>query len=109
VLRGELETCERPATSARGLAATARGVDMEAFAVFASAARHGVPALAVKAVSDVLPEQPGPQELLRWLLAWPVSLRRAISSLDYLGERLCVIAAGFPARAVRPAEPLCER
>jgi nucleoside phosphorylase len=61
---------DRPAFSRRGLAASTLGVEMEAYAIAQVAARHGLPALVVKAVSDIVPDEPGLGSLLEWLRQW---------------------------------------
>jgi nucleoside phosphorylase len=79
---GEVETVDRPAFSRRGLRATTLGVEMEAYAIAQVAARHDLPALVVKAASDIVPEKPGLGSMLEWLRQWRASFELAKRTIN---------------------------
>jgi adenosylhomocysteine nucleosidase len=80
VCRGALQTCAWPALSRRGLAPGILAVDMESYAIALLAQGRGLPALVVRAVSDIVPERATPRALARWLrqgwAGFPTAQRR---------------------------------
>jgi nucleoside phosphorylase len=61
---GTLQTCDWPAFSTRGLSADVMAVDMESFALAETALRHHLPAVVVKAVSDIVPPRASVRSML---------------------------------------------
>jgi nucleoside phosphorylase len=61
---GKLQTCDWPVFSTRGLSADVLAVDMESFAIAETAFRHHLPAVIVKAVSDIVPPRASVRSIL---------------------------------------------
>jgi nucleoside phosphorylase len=79
---GLLQTCDRPVLTRRGLPHDAIAVDMEAFAVAQVARSVGIPMLAVKAVSDVVPVSAGLADLWSWYRSLRAGAPVALASLN---------------------------
>ena len=61
---GKLQTFKWPVLSRSGVSDRTLAVDMESFAIAQTAARHQIPAVIIKAVSDRVPRQAGLRSLL---------------------------------------------
>jgi len=81
---GKLQTFNWPVLSRAGVSGNALAVDMEAFAVAQTAATHQIPAIIIKAVSDVVPRHAGLFRLLTLVRSLKINSAAA-------GARLSVI------------------
>jgi len=80
---GAVQTFDRPLLSRHGLGPGVLGVDIECYAVAEVAHEHGLPAVAVKAISDVVPERATPRTVSAWL--WHFRAGFAVARLALAG------------------------
>ena len=64
---GTLQSFYRPVLARRGILPGTLAVDMESYAIAEVARERGLPAVIVRAISDVVPEQVDPRALWAWL------------------------------------------
>ena len=81
---GKLQTFNWPVLSRAGVVGDTLAVDMESFAVAQTAAKHQIPAIVIKAVSDIVPQHAGLFSLLTLVRNLKMNTRKA-------GDRLNVI------------------
>jgi len=79
---GKLQTFNRPVLSRAGVSRNTLAVDMESFAIAQTAAAHQIPAIFIKAVSDMVPQHPGLLSLLRLVRSLKISTTKARARLS---------------------------
>ena len=79
---GKLQTFNWPVLSRARVSGRTLAVDMESFAIAHTAARHQIPAIIIKAVSDIVPRQAGLISLLTLVRGLKSNARKARARLD---------------------------
>ena len=77
---GGMQTFDQPVLSRDGVGNDVLGVDMEAYAIVRTAEQHSIPAIIIKAVSDIVPEEapailPSVRLLYRFLRKFHIAKR----------------------------------
>jgi nucleoside phosphorylase len=86
---GKLQTFNWPVLSRARVAPDTLAVDMESFAIAHMAAKYQIPAVFIKAVSDIVPERTSMIGLLNLVRSWKVSSKKARTSLNINVDKIC--------------------
>ena len=78
---GKLQTFDWPVLSRARVAEDALAVDMESFAIAQTAAKYQIPAIIIKAVSDVIPKHAGLISLLNHVRSLKINSKKARARL----------------------------
>jgi nucleoside phosphorylase len=79
---GKLQTSNWPVLSRAGVSGTTLAVDMESFAIVQTAAAHQIPAIIIKAVSDIVPQHAGLLSLLSLVRSLKINTTQARARLN---------------------------
>jgi nucleoside phosphorylase len=85
---GKLQTFNWPVLSRAGVSGDTLAVDMESFAVAQTAAKHQIPAIVIKAVSDIVPQHAGLFSLLTLARNLKINTRKARDRLNVVVEKI---------------------
>jgi nucleoside phosphorylase len=79
---GRLQTFDWPVLSRAGVSGKTLAVDMESFAIAQTAATHQIPAIIIKAVSDIVPQHAGLLSMLTLVRRLKINATRARARLS---------------------------
>ena len=85
---GKLQTFNWPVLSRAKVSGDTLAVDMESFAVAQTAARYQMPALIIRAVSDIVPQQAGLFSLLALVRNFKINTRKAKAQLSVIIKKI---------------------
>ena len=80
---GKLQTFNWPVLSRARVAGDTLAVDMESFAIAQSAAKYQIPAIFIKAVSDIVPNRASPISLLNLVRSLKINSKKARARLSF--------------------------
>jgi nucleoside phosphorylase len=85
---GKLQTFNWPVLSRARVAGDTLAVDMEAFAIAQTAAKYQIPAIIIKAVSDIVPEHTGLISLLTLVRSLKINTKKARGRLSMIVKKI---------------------
>ena len=85
---GKLQTFNWPVLSRARVTSDALAVDMESFAIAQTAANYQIPAIIIKAVSDIVPEHPGLFRLLTLVRKFKINMKKARIRLSMIVKKI---------------------
>jgi len=85
---GKLQTFKWPVLSRAGVSGETLAVDMESFAIAQTAATHQIPAIIIKAVSDIVPQQAGLFSLLALVRSVKINTKKARARLSVIVNKI---------------------
>ena len=85
---GKLQTFKWPVLSRTGVSDGTLAVDMESFAIAQTAATHQIPAIIIKAVSDIVPQHAGLFSLLTLVRSVKINTTMARARLSVIVNKL---------------------
>ncbi len=85
---GKLQTFNWPVFSRAGVSDNALAVDMESFAVAQTAATYQIPAIIIKAVSDIIPQHAGLFSLLTLVRSLKINTTKARARLSVIVNKI---------------------
>lgn len=86
---GKLQTFNWPVLSRSRVSGDTLAVDMESFAVAQTAATYQIPAIVIKAVSDIVPQHAGLFSMLTLVRSLKINTRTAGARLSAIVTRIC--------------------
>ena len=85
---GKLQTFKWPVLSRTGVSDGTLAVDMESFAIAQTAATHQIPAIIIKAVSDIVPQHAGLSSLLALVRSVKINTKKARARLSVIVNKI---------------------
>ena len=85
---GKLQTFKWPVLSRTGVSGGTLAVDMESFAIAQTAATHQIPAIIIKAVSDIVPQHAGLSSLLALVRSVKINTKKARARLSVIVNKI---------------------
>jgi len=85
---GKLQTFKWPVLSRAGVSGETLAVDMESFAIAQTAATHQIPAIIIKAVSDIVPQHAGLISLLTLVRSLKINTNKARHRLSLIINKI---------------------
>jgi hypothetical protein len=79
---GKVQTFNWPVLSRTGVTGDTLAVDMESFAIAQTAAKYQIPAIIIKAVSDIVPKHASLISLLNLVRSLKINLKKARARLS---------------------------
>ena len=86
---GKLQTFNWPVLSRVRVSGNTLAVDMESFAIAQIAANYQIPAVFIKAVSDIVPKHVGPISLLNLVRNLKYNSKKARTRLSFIVHKIC--------------------
>jgi nucleoside phosphorylase len=85
---GKLQTFKWPVLSRAAVSGETLAVDMESFAIAQTAATHQIPAIIIKAISDIVPQQAGLFSLLTLVRSLKINTTKARDRLSVVVNKI---------------------
>ena len=88
---GKLQTFNWPVLSRTRVSDDTLAVDMESFAIAEITAKYQIPAIFIKAVSDIVPRHAGPIRMMKLVRSLMVNSRKARACLSFNVNKICSV------------------